>query len=104
MPPLSLMSVIIKECWFDLCPQHEQLYTWAAVNQPPHSLDLWDLRTPGQMKGPGPMTRPGSDTRTGLKPTEDSLVCEEDGQTGQTWTLVTGQMFLPLVEGRFHMV
>ncbi|GAA6232614.1 formin-2-like [Lates japonicus] len=48
----------------------DQLYTWAAVNQPPHSLDPLDGKIPGQIKGPWPSARPGSDNRTGLKSTE----------------------------------
>nr|XP_033467882.1 formin-2-like [Epinephelus lanceolatus] len=50
---------------------HDQLYTWAAVNQPPHSLDPLEGKIlPGQLKGPWPPTKPGGDNRTGLKSTE----------------------------------
>ncbi|XP_039978952.1 formin-2-like [Xiphias gladius] len=49
---------------------HDQLYTWAAVNQPPHSLDPLDGKLPGQIKGPWPPARPGSENRTGFKSTE----------------------------------
>ncbi|KAF3851731.1 hypothetical protein F7725_005086, partial [Dissostichus mawsoni] len=31
---------------------HDQLYTWAAVNQPSHSLDSLEGKLPGQLRGP----------------------------------------------------
>ncbi|XP_042364273.1 formin-2-like [Plectropomus leopardus] len=50
---------------------HDQLYTWAAVNQPPHSLDPLEGKIlPGQLKGPWPPAKPGGDNSTGLKSTE----------------------------------
>ncbi|KAA8581142.1 hypothetical protein FQN60_002723, partial [Etheostoma spectabile] len=49
---------------------HDQLYTWAAVNQPTHSLDPLEGKLPGQLKGPWPPVKPGGDDRTGLKSTE----------------------------------
>nr|XP_020467389.1 formin-2 [Monopterus albus] len=49
---------------------HDQLYTWAAVNQPPHSLDPLDEKLPWQTKGSCPTARPGSDNRTGHKAIE----------------------------------
>ncbi|XP_008276611.1 formin-2-like [Stegastes partitus] len=49
---------------------HDQLYTWAAVNQPPHSLEPLEGKLPSQIKGPWPPTRPGVDTRTVPKSTE----------------------------------
>ncbi|XP_073346242.1 formin-2-like [Pagrus major] len=49
---------------------HDQLYTWAAVNQPTHSLDPLEVKLPGQLKGPWPPAKPGADTKTGLKSTE----------------------------------
>uniref|UniRef100_A0A4W6FB42 Formin 2 n=1 Tax=Lates calcarifer TaxID=8187 RepID=A0A4W6FB42_LATCA len=52
----------------------DQLYTWAAVNQPPHSLDPPDGKVHGQIKGPWPSARPGSDNRTVLKSTEEERV------------------------------
>ncbi|XP_023120801.2 formin-2-like isoform X3 [Amphiprion ocellaris] len=54
---------------------HDQLYTWAAVNQPPHSLDPLEGKLPGQIKGPWLPARPGSDNRTVPKSTE--TVCPE---------------------------
>lgn len=53
-----------------LIPQHDQLYTWAAVNQPTHSLDIPEGKVPVQLKGPWPPARPGRDNRTGSEPTE----------------------------------
>ena len=50
--------------------QHDQLYTWAAVNQPTHSLDPLEVKLPGQLKGPWPPAKPGADSKTGLKSTE----------------------------------
>ncbi|XP_027145508.1 formin-2 isoform X2 [Larimichthys crocea] len=49
---------------------HDQLYTWAAVNQPTQALDSLEGKLPGQLKGPWPPARPGADSRTGLKSTE----------------------------------
>ncbi|KAM6898604.1 formin-2-like [Lycodopsis pacificus] len=49
---------------------HDQLYTWAAVNQPSHSLDSLEGKLPGQHKGPWLPAKPGGDNRTGLKSTE----------------------------------
>uniref|UniRef100_A0AAX7T4M7 FH2 domain-containing protein n=1 Tax=Astatotilapia calliptera TaxID=8154 RepID=A0AAX7T4M7_ASTCA len=46
---------------------HDQLYTWAAVNQPPHSLDLCEGKQPIQIKGPWPQAKPGGDNRNGLQ-------------------------------------
>lgn len=50
--------------------QHDQLYTWAAVNQPSHSLDPLEGKLPGQLKDSWPPARPGGDNRTGLRCTE----------------------------------
>lgn len=50
--------------------QHDQLYTWAAVNQPPHSLDLCEGKQPIQIKGPWPQAKPGGDNRNGLEPAQ----------------------------------
>lgn len=50
--------------------EHDQLYTWAAVNQPPHSLDPLDGKLPGQLKDSWPPSRPGGDNRTGVRSTE----------------------------------
>nr|XP_010782356.1 PREDICTED: formin-2-like [Notothenia coriiceps] len=49
---------------------HDQLYTWAAVNQPSHSLDSLEGKLPAQLKGPWAPVKPGGDTKTGLKATE----------------------------------
>ncbi|KAF7650573.1 hypothetical protein LDENG_00123600 [Lucifuga dentata] len=46
---------------------HDQLYTWAAVNQPPHSPDLLEGKIPGQVKDPWSSARPGVDSRTELR-------------------------------------
>ncbi|TDG98455.1 hypothetical protein EPR50_G00218840 [Perca flavescens] len=46
---------------------HDQLYTWAAVNQPTHSLDPLEGKLPGQ--GPWTPVKPGGDNRTGLRST-----------------------------------
>ncbi|XP_059180708.1 formin-2 [Centropristis striata] len=57
---------------------HDQLYTWAAVNQPPHSLDPLEGKLPGQLKGPWPPAKPGGDSKTGLKSIEAGIL--EDNQ------------------------
>ncbi|XP_069024610.1 formin-2 isoform X1 [Embiotoca jacksoni] len=49
---------------------HDQLYTWAAVSQPPHSLEPLEGKLPGQVKGHWPPGKPGGDNKTGLKSTE----------------------------------
>lgn len=46
--------------------QHDQLYTWAAVNQPPHSLDLLEGKLAGQLKTQWSPVRLG-ENRTGHK-------------------------------------
>lgn len=51
-------------------PQHDQLYTWATVNQPPHSLDPLEGKLLSQIKDLWSVPRPGGDNRTGVKPTE----------------------------------
>lgn len=56
---------------FFLClTQHDQLYTWAAVNQPTHSVDPIDGRLPGQLRGPSTTARAGGDKGPALKTTE----------------------------------
>uniref|UniRef100_A0A3P9BDZ8 FH2 domain-containing protein n=1 Tax=Maylandia zebra TaxID=106582 RepID=A0A3P9BDZ8_9CICH len=52
---------------------HDQLYTWAAVNQPPHSLDLCEGKQPIQIKGPWPQAKPGGDNRNGLQSAQSEL-------------------------------
>ncbi|KAF7204962.1 formin-2-like, partial [Nothobranchius furzeri] len=49
---------------------HDQLYTWAAVNQPPHSLDLLEGKVTSQMKGPWLSVRPSVDNWPGHYTTE----------------------------------
>ncbi|XP_034716576.1 formin-2 isoform X2 [Etheostoma cragini] len=68
----------------------DQLYTWAAVNQPTHSLDPLEGKLPGQLKGPWPPVKPGGDNRTGLKSPEAehhaailSLTQQKESQEGE---------------------
>ncbi|KAM9716138.1 LOW QUALITY PROTEIN: formin-2 [Menidia menidia] len=49
--------------------EHEQLYTWAAVSQPPHSLDPPEGKLSTHIRGLWPPVRPGGENRTGLKST-----------------------------------
>uniref|UniRef100_UPI003AB063E5 formin-2-like n=1 Tax=Centroberyx gerrardi TaxID=166262 RepID=UPI003AB063E5 len=48
----------------------DQLYTWAAVSQPPHSLEPLEGKLPGQIRGLWLPARPAGDDRTGLRYTE----------------------------------
>ncbi|XP_062299041.1 formin-2 [Scomber scombrus] len=50
--------------------EHDQLYTWAAVNQPSHSLDPLEGKLPGQLKESWPPAKLGGDNKTGLRSTE----------------------------------
>ncbi|XP_050980863.1 formin-2 isoform X2 [Labeo rohita] len=52
---------------------HDQLYTWAAVSQPPPSLEHLEGRLPGHLKNLWPPTRPGAEDqdRTLPKYSED---------------------------------
>lgn len=43
--------------------QHDQLYTWAAVNQPTHSVEPLDGRPPAQVRAPPTVARAGEDHR-----------------------------------------
>ncbi|XP_056152778.1 formin-2 [Lampris incognitus] len=45
----------------------DQLYTWAAVNQPPHSMEAFEGRLPGQIKGIWPPLVPGGENKPELK-------------------------------------
>ncbi|XP_056100695.1 formin-2 isoform X1 [Rhinichthys klamathensis goyatoka] len=54
---------------------HDQLYTWAAVSQPPPSLE----RLPGHLRSLWPPTRPG-DERPEPKYTEDAVEEQEEHQ------------------------
>uniref|UniRef100_A0AAZ3R2B3 FH2 domain-containing protein n=1 Tax=Oncorhynchus tshawytscha TaxID=74940 RepID=A0AAZ3R2B3_ONCTS len=61
------------------CKFHQdQLYTWAAVSQPPHSMEHFEGRAPlpGHLKTLWPPPRPVGDDRPGLMYTEE----EEVGQ------------------------
>ncbi|XP_038159134.1 formin-2-like isoform X2 [Cyprinodon tularosa] len=49
---------------------HDQLYTWAAVNQPPHSLDLLEGKLIGQIKSQWSPLKHGGENRTGIKSTD----------------------------------
>lgn len=51
--------------------QHDQLYTWAAVNQPAHSLDLCEGKLAGLIKSPWSPAKAGGEHRNGLKSTEE---------------------------------
>lgn len=70
--------------------QHDQLYTWAAVNQPTQALDSLEGKLPGQLKGPWPPARPGADSRTGLKSTEagKNMVDMADNTAGLLFVFV----------------
>ncbi|KAJ8013648.1 hypothetical protein DPEC_G00031990 [Dallia pectoralis] len=55
------------------CKFHQdQLYTWAAVSQPPHSMEHFEGRAPlpGHLRTLWPPPRTGGDDRPGLKYTE----------------------------------
>ncbi|XP_018581599.2 formin-2 isoform X2 [Scleropages formosus] len=48
----------------------DQLYTWAAVSQPPHALEHFEGRVPGRIQALWPPSKPGGAERPGLKYTE----------------------------------
>ncbi|KAK2875996.1 hypothetical protein Q8A67_020092 [Cirrhinus molitorella] len=50
---------------------HDQLYTWAAVSQPPPSLERLEGCLPGHLKNLWPLTRPGAEDQPQPKYTED---------------------------------
>ncbi|XP_052468010.1 formin-2 isoform X3 [Carassius gibelio] len=50
---------------------HDQLYTWAAVSQPPPSLERLEGRLPEHLKNLWPLTRPGAEDGPRPKYTED---------------------------------
>ncbi|KAJ8264425.1 hypothetical protein GJAV_G00149000 [Gymnothorax javanicus] len=50
--------------------QQDQLYTWAAVSQPPHSFENLEGRIPGRIQALWPPQKPDSDQKPGLKYTE----------------------------------
>ncbi|XP_051523814.1 formin-2 [Myxocyprinus asiaticus] len=58
----------------------DQLYTWAAVSQPPQSLEHLEGRLPGHLKNLWPLTRPGAEERPELKYTEAAFEEEEEHQ------------------------
>ncbi|RVE59855.1 hypothetical protein OJAV_G00193080 [Oryzias javanicus] len=49
---------------------HDQLYTWAAVNQPPHALDPLEGKMLSLIRGPCPPNRASGDNLAGSKSTE----------------------------------
>ncbi|XP_069090782.1 formin-2 isoform X1 [Pleurodeles waltl] len=49
---------------------HDQLYTWAAVSQPTHSLDYIEGRFPGRTHAVWPPTKPPEQEQLGLKHVE----------------------------------
>uniref|UniRef100_A0A3P8YKD0 FH2 domain-containing protein n=1 Tax=Esox lucius TaxID=8010 RepID=A0A3P8YKD0_ESOLU len=55
----------------------DQLYTWAAVSQPPHAMEHFEGRAPlpGHLKTLWPPPRPGGDDRPGLRYTEAGRGC-----------------------------
>ncbi|KAM4716366.1 formin-2 isoform 2-T2 [Anableps anableps] len=61
---------------------HDQLYTWAAVNQPAHSLDLLEGKLVGQLKSQWSPLRLGGENRTGPK-SMDGDHCEAVSTTRQ---------------------
>ncbi|KAI1886939.1 hypothetical protein AGOR_G00200930 [Albula goreensis] len=48
----------------------DQLYTWAAVSQPPHSFEHFEGRIPGRIQALWPPPKPDGEERPGLKYTE----------------------------------
>ncbi|XP_016304214.1 formin-2-like [Sinocyclocheilus anshuiensis] len=55
---------------------HDQLYTWAAICQPPPSLESLE----GHLKSLWPLTRPGAQDRPQPKYTEDAVEEQEEHQ------------------------
>ncbi|XP_068611012.1 formin-2 [Brachionichthys hirsutus] len=62
---------------------HDQLYGWAAVNQPTHCLDPLDGKLPGELKGPRPSAMPDRDNDMGLKSTMAELRAAASGSRQQ---------------------
>uniref|UniRef100_A0A8C9TIR9 Formin-2 n=1 Tax=Scleropages formosus TaxID=113540 RepID=A0A8C9TIR9_SCLFO len=54
----------------------DQLYTWAAVSQPPHALEHFEGRVPGRIQALWPPSKPGGAERPGLKYTEAEEIRE----------------------------
>uniref|UniRef100_A0A8C1N286 Formin 2 n=1 Tax=Cyprinus carpio TaxID=7962 RepID=A0A8C1N286_CYPCA len=52
---------------------HDQLYTWAAVSQPPPSLEHLEGRLPEHLKNLWPLTRPGAEDGPRPTYTEDGM-------------------------------
>ncbi|KAJ8284796.1 hypothetical protein COCON_G00036460 [Conger conger] len=48
----------------------DQLYTWAAVSQPPHSFENLEGRVPGRIQALWPPQKPDEEQKSGLKYTE----------------------------------
>ncbi|XP_073684712.1 formin-2 [Garra rufa] len=59
---------------------HDQLYTWAAVSQPPPSLESLEGRLPGHLRNLWPPTRPGAEEQPQPKYTEDEVEEQEEHQ------------------------
>ncbi|XP_078504126.1 uncharacterized protein LOC144762748 [Lissotriton helveticus] len=65
-----------SDCFREPCSQippqvpttfhHDQLYTWAAVSQPTHSLDYIEGRFPGRTHAVWPPAKPSEQEQTGL--------------------------------------
>ncbi|CAB1344035.1 unnamed protein product, partial [Coregonus sp. 'balchen'] len=62
--------------WLKLKQTQDQLYTWAAVSQPPHSMEHFEGRAPlpGHLKTLWPPPRPVGEDRPGLQHTEEARV------------------------------
>ncbi|XP_009305265.2 formin-2 isoform X1 [Danio rerio] len=65
-----------------LAPQfdQDQLYTWAAVSQPPPSLERLEGHLPGHLKGLWIPTQPGEEEQPLAKYTEDAVEEPEEHQ------------------------
>ncbi|XP_042624096.1 formin-2-like isoform X3 [Cyprinus carpio] len=59
---------------------HDQLYTWAAVSQPPPSLEHLEGRLPEHLKNLWPLTRPGAEDGPRPTYTEDAVEEQEEHQ------------------------
>ncbi|KAK7919491.1 hypothetical protein WMY93_010775 [Mugilogobius chulae] len=59
-----------------LCPQHDQLYTWAAVSQPPLSLEALEMK--GHLRAAFSAVRPGVDSRRPSTTTEPVCPIEDN--------------------------
>ncbi|CAL8382882.1 unnamed protein product [Gadus morhua 'NCC'] len=75
----------------------EQLYTWAAVSQPPNSMEHFEGRLPAQVRGLWPSVRAGVGEPDRTKPQHtDSEECEEHlSETMDPETKEEGMKYLP---------